>query len=147
MADLRLPSLNKVLLIGRLTRDPELRYTPEGAALCRFSIASDRNYKDRETGEWKKGDPLFVDVVVWRELAERMGEVLHKGSPVFVEGSLQSRSWETPEGQKRSKIEIQAFRAQNLEKMGAVREEEVASPEPSPERPSESGTEEEDLPF
>jgi single-strand DNA-binding protein len=130
------------MLVGRLTRDPDLKYTPEGTALCKFRVASDRNYKDRQTGEWKKSDSLFVDVVIWRDLAERMGEVLRKGSPVFLEGNLQSRSWETPEGQKRSIIEIQAFRAQNLEKLGAAREEEgVTSGTVQEETP------EDDLPF
>ena len=143
MADLRLPTINRIMLVGRLTRDPELRYTPDGAAVCRIRIASDRSYKDRESGEWKKADALFVDVVLWRDLAERMGEVLHKGSPVFIEGNLQSRSWETPEGQKRSTIEIQAFRAQNLEKLGAVRDEETVPQEPS----QNVETEGDDLPF
>jgi single-strand DNA-binding protein len=142
MAELRLPSINQVILVGRLTRDPDLRYTPDGTALCKFRVASDRNYKDRETGEWKKAESLFVDVVIWRALAERMGEVLRKGSPVFLEGSLQSRSWETPEGQKRSTVEIQAFRAQNLEKLGAVREEEGVVSETVQEE-----TPEDDLPF
>jgi len=142
MADLRLPSINRVMLVGRLTRDPELRFTPDGTAVCNLRMASDNNFKDRKTGEWKKGEPLFVDVVLWRELAERMGEVLRKGSPVYVEGNLRSRTWETQEGQKRTIIEIQASRAQNLERLGAEREEDFAVESKEGKEP-----EGEDLPF
>jgi single-strand DNA-binding protein len=102
-------------MTGNLTRDPEVRYIPSGAAVVTLRIASTRRYQSG--GEWKD-DTCFIDVVAWRELAERCGDQLHKGSPVLVEGRLQSRDWETQEGQKRTAIEIVADRIQFLEKRG-----------------------------
>ena len=113
--ELRLPSLNKVLMTGNLTRDPEVRYIQSGAAVVTLRIASTRRYQTG--GEWKD-DTCFIDVVAWRELAERCGDQLHKGSPVMVEGRLQSRDWATQDGQKRTTIEINADRIQFLEKRG-----------------------------
>jgi single-strand DNA-binding protein len=113
--ELRLPSLNKVLMAGNLTQDPEVRYTQSGAAVATLRLASNRRYQSG--GEWKD-DTCFIDVVVWRELAERCGDQLKKGSPVLVEGRLESRNWETKDGQKRTTIEISAFSVQNLEKRG-----------------------------
>lgn len=105
-------SLNKALLIGNLTRDPELRYVPSGSAVASFTIAMNRVYK-LQTGE-KKEETSFVRVVVWGRLAEVCGEYLKKGSPVFVEGRLQSRSWDGPDGQKRSTLEVIATNIQFL---------------------------------
>lgn len=139
MPEYRVPTMNKVLITGHLTADPELRYTPAGQAVLNFQMASNRRYRDKE-GEWQE-QTTFVRVAAWRELAERMGEKLHKGSAVFVEGSLQSRSWETPEGQKRSALDIQAWRIQDLTK---------TSEGGSEEGPTESGEKEEGdepLPF
>jgi single-strand DNA-binding protein len=115
-------------MVGRLTRDPELRFTTKGAAVCRFDLAVNRRYKDT-TGEWKD-DTSFIPVVVWREAAQRCGERLKKGSPVYVEGRLKSKTWETKEGQKRSGIEVESLRVQFLEKMGesAASEESEAEP-------------------
>lgn len=115
MAELRLPEQNTVLLTGRLTRDAELKYTNSGTAICNFSIAVNRRYKDPKSGEWKD-DTSFVDIVVWREAAERCGKVLKKGSPVHVEGRLKSSSYEAKDGTKRSKLEVEARRVQILEK-------------------------------
>ncbi len=115
MADYRVPRVNRVLITGNLTVDPELRYTPDGQAVLNFRIASNRRYRNRKSGEWEE-DVTYVRVTAWRELAERMGERLHKGSAVFVEGRLQSRSWETPDGQKRSAIDILALSIQDLTK-------------------------------
>ena len=114
-------SLNKALLIGNLTRDPELRYVPSGSAVTSFTIAMNRVYK-LQTGE-KKEETSFVRVVVWGRQAELCGEHLSKGSPVCVEGRLQSRSWETPEGQKRSTIEVVAQNVQFLGKGSKMPEE------------------------
>ena len=105
-------SLNKVLLIGNLTRDPELRYIPSGAAVTSFTIAVNRVYK-LQSGE-KKEEVSFVRVVVWARLAEVCNDYLKKGNPVFVEGRLQSRSWEAPDGQKRSTLEVIATNIQFL---------------------------------
>lgn len=105
-------NLNKVFLIGNLTRDPELRYIPNGTAVATFTVAAGRVYTS-SAGE-RKEDTCFVRVVSWARQAELCGEFLSKGSPVFVEGRLQSRSWETPEGQKRSMIEVVAQSVQFL---------------------------------
>ena len=105
-------SLNRVLLIGNLTRDPELRYVPSGTAVATFTLAVNRVYVT-QTGE-KKEETAFIRVVVWGRRAEVCGEYLAKGSPVFVEGRLQSRNWETQDGQKRSAIEVIADNVQFL---------------------------------
>ena len=117
MAEIRLPEQNTVLLTGRLTRDAELKYTAGGVAMCRFSIAVNRRFKDPKSGEWKD-DTSYVDVSVWREAAERCGKVLKKGSPVHVEGRLRSYQVESKEegGAKRTKLEVEARRVQILEK-------------------------------
>ena len=117
--ELRLPSLNRIMIAGNLTRDPEIRYTQSGAAVANIGLASSRYYKDPKdpAGEWKE-DTCFVTVVAWAQLAERVGDTLKKGSPVLVEGRLQSRSWETEDGQKRSVIEIRADAIQSLERRG-----------------------------
>jgi len=108
-----MPDLNKVYLAGRLTREPELRYTPSGIALCKLGLAVSRTYKGRD-GE-RKEETLFVDVTTWDKQAEYVGQRLHKGSPVMVEGALRSDSWEDKAtGQKRTKIEVQAVRIQEL---------------------------------
>ncbi len=105
-------SLNKVMLIGNLTRDPELRYIPSGSAVASFTLAMNRVYK-LQTGE-KKEEVSFVKIVVWGRMAEICGEYLKKGNPVFVEGRLQSRSWDGPDGQKRSALEVIAMNVQFL---------------------------------
>ena len=103
-------SLNRVFLMGNLTRDPELRYIPSGTAVASFDIAVNRAY-NTQSGE-KKEETSFVKIVVWARRAEVCAEYLTKGSPVFVEGRLRSRSWETKDGQKRSTIEIIANNVQ-----------------------------------
>jgi single-strand DNA-binding protein len=105
-------SLNKVLLIGNLTKDPELRYTPAGMAVATLHIAVNRKYKAR-TGELKE-DTCFVTVTAWDKQAEVCSQYLQKGRPILVEGSLQSRSWDAPDGQKRTVIEVRAERIQFL---------------------------------
>jgi len=115
MADIRLPEVNKVIMTGRLTRDPELRRTASDRAVTQMGIASSRRYKARD-GEWKEMT-AFVNVVAWGRQAETCAEFLRKGSAVFVEGRLSSRSWETQDGQKRSTIEVQADRIQFLDRI------------------------------
>lgn len=105
-------SFNKALLMGNLTRDPELRYIPNGSAVTSFTVAMNRVYK-LQTGE-KKEETSFVRVVVWGRMAETCGEYLKKGSPVFVEGRLQSRSWDGADGQKRNTLEVVAMNVQFL---------------------------------
>lgn len=97
-------SLNKVLLIGNLTRDPELRYTPSGAAVCTFGLATNRVYTSSDGT--KKEETEFHKVVSWNKLAELCSQLLKKGRKVYVEGRLSTRSWETPDGQNRTTTEV-----------------------------------------
>src|ERR1700726_2397359 len=110
-------NLNKVMLIGRLTRDPEMRYTPSGSPVTSFSLATNR-YGQSTDGE-KKEYTDYHNVVVWnigkRNLAEIAGQYLHKGSLVYVEGRLQTRSWEGQDGQKRKTTEVNATEIQFLD--------------------------------
>jgi single-strand DNA-binding protein len=98
-------SLNQVTLMGNLTRDPELRQTPNGQNVTSFSLALNRSYKDA-SGEWQEATD-YIDIVAWGPLAERVSQYLSKGRRCLVQGRLQSRSWEQ-EGQKRSKVEVLA---------------------------------------
>ena len=98
-------SFNQVVLMGNLTRDPELRQTPNGQNVCSFSLALNRSYKGSD-GNWQEATD-YVDVVAWGPLGERVSQYLSKGRPCLVNGRLQSRSWEQ-EGQKRSKVEVVA---------------------------------------
>jgi len=118
-------SLNKVMLIGNLTRDPELRYLPSGQAVANFTIAVNRTYNS-QSGE-KKEEVNFIRIVVWARRAEVCNEYLKKGSPVFVEGRLQSRSWEAQDGSKRSTMEVNAQSVQFLSRASTRSE----TPEPS----------------
>jgi single-strand DNA-binding protein len=98
-------SFNKVLLLGNLTRDPEVRYTPKGSAVCDLGIAVNRSYTT-DAGE-KREEATFVDVTLWGRTAEVAGEYLKKGRPVFIEGRLQLDSWDDKQtGQKRSKLKV-----------------------------------------
>ena len=97
-------SLNKVLLIGNLTRDPELRYTPSGAAVCSFGIATNRFYVASDGT--KKEEAEFIKIVSWNKLAELCSQLLTKGRKVYVEGRMQTRSWEAPDGQQRQTSEV-----------------------------------------
>jgi len=123
-------SLNRVFLMGNLTRDPELRYVPSGQAVATFSLAINRVYTT-QTGE-KKEEVSFVNIVVWGRRAEVCGEYLSKGSPAFVEGRIQSRSWEDQNGQKRYATEVIANNVQFLRgapKPGAPAPAAGAAPE------------------
>ncbi|MFA5275939.1 MAG: single-stranded DNA-binding protein [Candidatus Omnitrophota bacterium] len=105
-------NFNRVLLMGNLTKDPELRYTPQGTAVANLRMAINRKFKSK-TGELKE-EVCFITAVVWNKQAETCNQYLHKGSPLFVEGRLQSRSWEDASGQKKSVIEVRAERVQFL---------------------------------
>ena len=144
VADYRVPSINMVHITGNLTGDPDLRYTPEGQPVCSFQIASNRRYKNRTTNEWQE-ITTFIRVVTWRQLAERLGETLRKGSAVYVEGRIQTRSWEDKDGNKKYMTEIVA---QLINLLGRKGEPEEEVPE-KVEEPlvEETKTEDEDLPF
>ncbi|MDQ5913483.1 MAG: single-strand DNA-binding protein [Patescibacteria group bacterium] len=97
-------SVNQVTLLGRLTRDPELRQTPNGASVASFSLALNRSWKDNNSGEWKE-ETDFIDCVAWGPLAERLEKMVKRGQRLLVTGRLSQRSWEQ-DGQKRNKIEV-----------------------------------------
>jgi len=96
--------LNKVMLIGNIGKDPEMRFTANGSAVTTFSVATNRNFR-RPDGEWEKETDWF-DVVTWNQLAERCSQNLQKGSRVYVEGRLHTRSWEGQDGQRRFRTEV-----------------------------------------
>ena len=98
-------NLNKVILVGRLTRDPELRSTPSGVQVCSFGLATNRTWTDRGSNE-KKSETEFHNIVLWRRLAEIASQYLRKGSLVLIEGRLQTRSWDDQSGNKKQRTEI-----------------------------------------
>jgi single-strand DNA-binding protein len=129
---------NRVILLGNLTRDPELRYLDSGAAVVRLGLAANRTYTDG-SGEQKE-DTCFIDVSAWGRLGELCHQYLRKGSKVLVEGRLTFRQWETDAGERRSRHEIQANSVQFLDRPGEV----------SAEGPGETAQREEpedDIPF
>ncbi|MGN6332916.1 MAG: single-stranded DNA-binding protein [Motilibacteraceae bacterium] len=96
-----------ITVVGNLTDDPELRFTPSGAAVANFTVASTPRQMDRQTNEWKDGDPLFLRCSIWRQAAENVAESLTRGSRVIVQGRLRQRSYETKEGEKRTVVELE----------------------------------------
>src|SRR5215475_14166411 len=96
-----------ITVIGNLTDDPELRFTPSGAAVAKFRVASTPRTLDRASGEWKDGEPLFLSCTVWRQAAENVAESLQRGARVIVSGRLRQRSYETKEGEKRTVFEVE----------------------------------------
>ena len=131
-------TLNRVYLLGNLTRDPELRYTPSGTAVSSFGLAVNRRYRQGE--EWKE-ETCFVDVVVFGRQAETVSEYLAKGRQALVEGRLTWRSWETDDGTRRSKHEVVA---QNVQFIGGRPSPAGASKEPEETPPM---VEDDDIPF
>ncbi|MEW6685131.1 MAG: single-stranded DNA-binding protein [Candidatus Edwardsbacteria bacterium] len=128
MAGLRLGELNRVLLMGRLTRDPELRQTPNGTAVTTLGLAINRRFKN-SAGEYQD-KPTYVNIIAWQRLAELCTQFLHKGSAILVEGRLESRSWETEQGEKRNTLEVRADRIQFLDKLESkpISEDDSAVP-------------------
>lgn len=98
-------SFNKVILMGNLTRDPEVRYTPNGIAVANFAIAVNRKYKQ---GDETREEVSYIDIVVFGKQAESCGQYINKGDSVLIDGRLQQRRWETEDGQKRNKVEVVA---------------------------------------
>ncbi|MCM8819349.1 MAG: single-stranded DNA-binding protein, partial [Candidatus Omnitrophica bacterium] len=115
-------SFNKVFLIGNLTKDPELRYTPQGTAVATLRLAVNTPFKNKE-GELKQ-ETCFINVVVWGQMAEVCNQYLQKGRLILVEGRLQSRTWQDTEGKNRSSIEIRAVRIQFMPKTFREKEEQ-----------------------
>jgi single-strand DNA-binding protein len=134
--------LNRIILIGRLTRDPELRYVPSGQPVAGFTLAVDRPFVNQQ-GE-RATD--FIDIVAWRKLAEQVTQHLSKGRLVAVEGRLQIRSYETQDGQKRKVAEVVADAVRFLDRKGTTSSPEPASPETA-EVGAEAAGPQEDVPF
>lgn len=153
MPELKLANLNRVFLIGRLTKDPDIRQTTTGTPVANFSIAINRRFRS-PAGEVKE-ETTYVGIVAWQKLADLCRQYLAKGRAVLVEGKLQNRSWETEDGQKRSTLEVRADRIEFLER--EYRPESAAPPpehgEPAAppdnfaEAPADSGKSDDDLPF
>jgi single-strand DNA-binding protein len=97
-----------ITIVGNLTDDPELRFTPSGAAVASFTVASTPRFMDRQTNEWRDGDALFLKCSIWRQAAENVAESLQRGMRVIVQGRLKQRSYETSEGQRRTVYEVEA---------------------------------------
>ena len=130
-------SFNKVILLGNLTRDPEVRYTPKGSAVCDLGIAVNRAYTT-DSGE-RREEVTFVDVVLWARLAEIAGEYLKKGRPVFIEGRLQMDTWDDKQtGQKRSRLRVVAENLQFLDSRRDAEGSASASSSPAQRRPTPS---------
>ena len=100
-------NLNRIDLIGNLTKDPELRFTPTNQAIASFSVATNRSYKDPQ-GNWVDSPPEYHDVAVWGQLAERVNQTLHRGDRVYLSGRTQTRSWEAQDGTKKYRTEVVA---------------------------------------
>lgn len=114
MEDLRLPEINRVLISGRLTRDPDRRYAPDGTAVTGFSLAYHRRYRAKDGSAAESTG--YVDVSTYQRLAEVCGEYLKKGSPVLVEGRLQTREWTTVKGERRTRLEVRGDQVHFLER-------------------------------
>ncbi len=145
-------SLNKVFLMGNLTRDPEVRYTPKGTAVADLGLAINMVYRTQDGSD--REEVVYVDVVTWGRQAETCGQYLSKGSPVFVEGRLQLDQWEDKDGQKRSRLRVRAERVQFLGRGKAGEPKGPApsagEPRPAPPAPANEDAghpEEDDIPF
>jgi len=125
--------------MGRLVADPDIRYTPKGTPHCTFRIAVNRRFKDQTLNDWRE-ETYYFTVSAWAQLAERISERLKKGSAVLIQGELRSRSWETPNGEKRSLVEIHSRNIQILDRNLQI---DIASVEPEPDIPTD---EEPDIP-
>ena len=138
-------SINKVTLIGRLGRDPELKYTAGGTAYCRFSIATDDSWTDKSTGE-RQERTEWHNIVAWERLAEICGQYLAKGRLVYIEGSIQSRQWEDQDGNKRTSHDI---RARDMVLLGSPRGANDGGRHPAPEQAVAGGSaiSDDDIPF
>ena len=156
MSDLRVPDLNMVMIAGRLTRDPELKYTAGNRAYCRFGIANTRYYKSRD-GE-KREDTVFASCSVWDKQAEWIGERIKKGRPVLIEGSLNSYDFNDKDtGQKVTRLEIRARRVTPLDwdenyggggqQGGGGYQQPAQQQAPPAPRPIEEPIPEDDIPF
>lgn len=154
-------SYNKVILMGNLTRDPEVKFLPSGTALANFGLAMNESYTDQQTGE-RRDVPCFVDIEAWGRQAEIVGEYFSKGRPILIEGSLKYDSWEAEDGTKRNRLKVRLHRFQFVgrrddDEMGggytdaqpAAASGQAASYQntPAPEVSEAPSTTEDDIPF
>ena len=136
-----MPNLNRVLLMGRLTRDPDLRYTKDGTAICKFGLAVNRTFG---TGDQRKEKSTFVDVTMWQRKAEVVAEYFKKGSPIFIEGRLELDQWENDKQEKRSKLYVVA---ENFEFLERGNKSMAAGEAPAAEPAELPAPKEDDIPF
>ena len=154
-------SFNKVILMGNLTRDPEVKFLPSGTAVANFGLAMNETYTDQQTGE-KKESACFVDVEAWGRQAEIVGEYFSKGRPILVEGSLKYDSWETEDGTKRNRLKVRLIRFQfvgrrdedgmgdgyaDAQPAAAPTQSESFQETPAPEATSAPSATDDDIPF
>lgn len=154
-------SYNKVILMGNLTRDPEVKFLPSGTAVANFGLAMNESYTDQQTGE-KKESACFVDVEAWGRQAEIVGEYFSKGRPILVEGSLKYDSWEAEDGTKRNRLKVRLIRFQfvgrrdedgmgggyaDAQPAAAPTQSESYQEAPAPEATSAPSGTDDDIPF
>ena len=141
--------MNKVLLMGNLTRDPELKYLQSGTPVCNFGLALNNSWTDQQTGE-RREDTCFVEIEAWQKQAEVINEYFVKGSQILIEGSLKFESWETPAGEKRNRLKV---RMQRFEFVGrradGNSQQQRETPETAAPAPTTSttGTDDDNIPF
>ena len=147
MADLKLPRLNRVFIAGRITQDLELKYTPKGAPVVRFTVAMDKRFKD-ESDQWQS-TPVFVDVVAWNNNAENICKLAHKGTAVLIEGKIDTRSYVDSNNVNRKVFEIIADYIQTLEWKPRAEGEGASDEEPPlpDEAPQPAAHTNDDVPF
>ena len=154
-------SYNRVILMGNLTRDPEVKFLPSGTAVANFGLAMSERYTDRQSGEQRE-NVCFVDVEAWDRQAEIVGEYFKKGSPIFIEGSLKFDSWETEDGTKRNRLKVRLQRFQfvgrrdgdetsdgyaDAQPAAAPTQAESYPDAPAPETSSAPSATDDDIPF
>ncbi len=152
-------SVNKVILVGNLGKDPEVKYTPQGTAVAKITVATTSSYKDKTSGEWQESTE-WHNVVLWQRLAEIAGEYLKKGNKVYIEGRLQTRSWDDKQsGQKRYMTEVVASdlvllgggggsgSGGGFQKRGANNDFDQRQPEPEGAPAGDPGITDDDIPF
>ncbi|NLP05379.1 single-stranded DNA-binding protein [Candidatus Fermentibacteria bacterium] len=148
--NLRMPSINRVFISGNLVADPRVNILESGVRVANFRIANNQSYRLKD-GSWGEKTHM-VDVVAWRKTAELVEQFLHKGSPVIVEGELQTSTWKAQDGTERSRVEILARRVQFLERQGGAQRPREDVPqerrlEPASEEPPDMDGEYDDIPF
>lgn len=126
-------SVNKAILVGRLGRDPELKYTPQGTAVCNFPLATSEKFKDSDGASQEKTE--WHQIVTWRRLAEVCGEYLHKGKEIYIEGKIQTRKWQDKDGNDRYTTEVVAF---SMQMVGGGGDQQSGGQQQQPQQPQQA---------